>query len=109
MIQPLNFMKVTKPRNSSTSAASSTVRARTAEIATHRTFTSGGESATAVQLQDEVKACSVVDWEAILAELTKAGGRVEVSTAQSLGMKADLNIPWSKLRVIRRYTDINGC
>ena len=101
-------MRVTKPWSSSSNAASSTIRARTVEITSHRTFTSGGKGATAVQLQDEVEACSAVEREAILSELHSAGAKVEVSTTQSLGMKADLNIPWSKFRVIRRYMDQNS-
>ena len=93
-------MKVTKPRVPSTATTSKTVRARTAELGEHRAFTSKGE--TAAQLQDEVKACTAAERELIVAELHKGGMKVELFTSQSLGMKADLNIPWSKLRVIRR-------
>ena len=93
-------MKVTKPRLPSTKATNKTVRARTAELSEHRNFASKGESST--QLQDEVKATTTEERELLLSELQKGGFKVDVSTCQSLGMKADLNIPWSKLRVIRR-------
>ena len=50
-----------------------------------------------------IKATTAEEREVLLAELQKGGFKVDVTTSQSLGMKADLNIPWSKLRVIRRY------
>ena len=49
-------------------------------------------------MQDEVKVITTEERELLLVE---GGFKVEVSTKQSLGMKADLNIPWAKLRVIR--------
>lgn len=93
-------MKVTKPRLSSTKATNKTVRARTAELSEHRNFASKGASST--QLQDEVKVTTTEERELLLEELQNGGFKVEVSTKQSLGMKADLNIPWAKLRVLRR-------
>ena len=94
-------MKVTKPRLPSTMTTRKTIRARTAELGEHRKLVSKGESS--IQLQEEVKATTAAERELLLAELQKGGLKVDVSTSQSLGMKADLNIPWSKLRVIRRY------
>ena len=94
-------MKVTKPRLPSTQTTNKTVRARTAELSEHRHFASTGENSA--QLQDEIKATTTEEREVLLAELQKGGFKVDVTTSQSLGMKADLNIPWSKLRVIRRY------
>ena len=88
-------MKATKPRFPSTMATNKTVRARTAELSEHRNFTSKGESST--QLQDELKATTTEEREVLLMELQKGGFKEDVSTSQSLGMKADLNIPWSKL------------
>ena len=94
-------MKVTKPRLPSTKTTRTTIRARTAELSEYRNFVSKGESST--QLQDEIKVTTTEERELLLSELQKGGFKVDVSTSQSLGMKADLNIPWAKLRVIRRY------
>lgn len=41
------------------------------------------------------------DRESIL-EVLQDGYKVQVPTNQALAMKADLGIPWSKLRAIRR-------
>lgn len=55
-----------------------------------------------IQLQDEVKACTPAEREMLLEDLTKGGFKVAVPTDQALALKADLDIPWSKLRVVRR-------
>ena len=78
-------MRVTKQQNSCNNTESSTIRAKTIEIAIHRTFTSGVKVATAVQPQDEVKARSAVEREAIVSELHSAGAKVEVRTTKSWG------------------------
>ena len=92
-------MRVSKPRVDSSTASKETIRIRTVEIGKYRHLTSGG--ADVVQLQEEVKACSSDERQQILAELHRDGFKVEVQTSQILGMKADLNIPWSKLWEVR--------
>ena len=77
-------------------ASKETIRVRTAELGKHRHLTSKG--ADVVQLQEEIKACSSADRNQLLSELHKGGFKVEVPVHQILGMKADLNIPWTKLR-----------
>ena len=83
-------------------AARETTRVRTAELSKHGHLTSGG--ADIFQLHNEVRACSPAEWEQILPELHSGEFKVEIPVSQILGMKADLNIPWTKLRVVRRYT-----
>ena len=61
---------------------------------------SGGEQG--FQLGDEIKQCSMEEREEILKEL-QGGFKVRIPTNCALAMKADLGIPWSKLRAIRRY------
>ena len=100
LLQPMTFVKVTKPRINSSKATRRTVRVRSAEIHEHRSLVSGGDNTT--QLQNEMKLCSRVERERILAELNNSSFAVSVTTNESLAMKADLNIPWSKLRVVRR-------
>ena len=84
----------------SSTASKETIRTRTAELGKHRHLTSRG--ADIVQLQQEVKACASTDRNHIFSELHKGGFKVEVPVHQILGMKADLNIPWTKLREVRR-------
>lgn len=93
-------MRVSKPRVDSGAATRETIRVRTAEISKHRHLTSGG--ANIVQLREEVRTCSSAEREQILSELHSGGFKVEVPVSQILGMKADLNIPWTKLREVRR-------
>ena len=93
-------MKVTKPRVDSQYVTRKTIRNRTQELGEHRHLVSGGSEI--FQLQEEVKACTPTDRELLLADLQQGGVKVAVPTNQALAMKADLNIPWSKLRVIKR-------
>ena len=92
-------MKVTNPRVSSTEASSKTVRGRSLELSKHRKVCSGGEQA--YQLGREVKASSIEDRERILEDLQN-GFKIQIPTNHALAMKADLGIPWSKLRAIRK-------
>ncbi len=49
----------------------------------------------------EVKSCSTEEMESILQELQN-GFKVQIPVDKAVAMKADLGIPWSKLRAIRR-------
>ena len=84
----------------STTVGKETIRTRTAELGKHRHLISGG--AEVAQLTEEVKTCTSAEREQILTELHKGGFKVQVPTHQILGMKADLIIPWCKLREVRR-------
>lgn len=83
----------------SSEATSQTVLSRTRELKQHREVLSGGDQS--FQLAREVKACSLEEREQILMEL-HSGMKVVIPTSHALAMKADLGIPWSKLRAIRR-------
>ena len=84
----------------SSAASKETIRTRTAELSKHKSLTSGG--ADVVQLQEEIKACTSTEHEQILSELHKGGLKVEVPVNQILALKADLSIPWTKLRDVKR-------
>ena len=60
------------------------------------------------QLAHEVQGRQREEREKLLEELKKAGGNclLCVPVQSSLAMKADLNIPWNKLRMIRMYSSI---
>ena len=92
-------MKVTKLRVDTSNASKWTTRSRTSELKEHRHLVSSG--ADTCQLQDEVNMCTLAEREKILCDL-QGGLKVAVPTNQALSMKADLNIPWSKLRIVRR-------
>ena len=76
-----------------------TVHSRSKELSQHRVVCSGEQQG--FQMGDEVKQCSKEDREDILKEL-QGGFKVQIPTSHALAMKADLGIPWSKLRAIRR-------
>ena len=97
--QPITLMKTRKSRVASGNATPKTILSRTKELDHHRRVCSGGDQA--FQLGREVKACTMEEREHILQE-TQHGFKVLVPTTQALAMKADLGIPWYKLRAIRR-------
>lgn len=92
-------MKAKKSRVPSSEATPKTILSRNRELDQHRRVCSGGDQA--YQLGKEIKACSLEERESIL-EVLQDGFKVQVPTHQALAMKADLSIPWSKLRAIRR-------
>lgn len=60
---------------------------------------------TTAQLAHELHSTERKEREALLDEIRKAEGNIliRVPVQSSLAFKADLNIPWNKLRMIRRY------
>ena len=86
-------------------AAPRTVRQRSQSLENVRFALTAGDNTS--QLAHELLAKQREDRERLLDGIKKAGGNllVKVAVQDSLAMKADLNIPWSKLRDIRRYTN----
>ena len=56
----------------------------------------------AAQLTDETRSCSAAEREKLLEGL-QGGMRVIITPSESLAMKADLILPWHKMRIVRRY------
>lgn len=83
-------------------ASQTTVRQRSQSLTNVRLSLSGGDSAT--QLAHEVYTSQREDRQQLLDEIRKVDGNfiVRVPVEASLAMKADLNIPWNKLRIMRR-------
>ena len=96
----MTFMKVRNCRVPSEQATSKTVLARSKELVQHRRVCSGGDEA--YQLGREAKICTIEDREKILQEL-QDGVKIQIPSSSALALKADLGIPWAKLRAIRRY------
>ena len=91
-------MKVPNCRVPSSEASRRTVKRRSDGISQVRHLTSGGDSAA--QMAAEVKDLSKEEREKLLSE---AQLPIVVPTQKALAMKADLAIPWNKLRSLRRY------
>ena len=60
---------------------------------------SGGSEDSRKQMQAEVRAMPKEERQKLLSE---AGGGVEINATQALAIKADLDIPWYRIRVLRR-------
>ncbi len=85
------------PRVSTSDASKRTVSRRSGVLNSIRELTSGGDSSS--QLAAEVKALSKVEREALLQE---ASLPVMISPCHALAIKSDLQMPWNKLRLLRR-------
>ena len=83
----------------SSEASSKTVGERTRTLTQLRTSISGGDTST--QLRSELRAMSKEEREAIVRE---AGLPIEIPPDHALALKADLALPWAKMRKISRYT-----
>lgn len=57
---------------------------------------------TKVQMVNEMRRIPKEEREILMKE---AQFKVTIPPEQGLAMKADLNIPWNKLRVMRRYVN----
>jgi len=91
--------KVTKPRVSSELASVKTVRRRSFEVSKHRDAVSGGSGL--IQMADEVRILQREERQQLLKD---ADVKIIVPALDGLAMKADLTLPWNKLRSMRRYT-----
>lgn len=95
-------MHVSKPRVSTANASNTTVRRRSKELSLHRKRVSGGDEM--VQLSSEIQLSSKQERQLLIEEMMKLPGNfsVVVSPQESLAMKTDLQLPWRKLRVMKR-------
>ena len=61
---------------------------------------------TTLQLSREIRGQTAEEYKRILEELLALPGgfKVQVSPAESLALKSDLQIPWIKLRMMRRLS-----
>ena len=88
------------PRVCSDQASQKTIHRRSASLQALWESISGGSSSA--QFLDEARDCSQADQEALIEELQN-GAKVVIPASESLAMKADLIVPWNKLRIVRRY------
>lgn len=90
-------MPVRGCRVRSSEASKTTVSRRTKTLAEVRSSISGGDSS--VQLQSELRSLSKEEREEVLRE---ANLPVVIPPDHALAIKADLALPWAKMRVISR-------
>lgn len=90
-------MPVRACRVKSSKASSKTLSHRTRTLTQLRTSISGGD--TSMQLQSELHALSKEEREAVLQE---AQLPIQIPPDHALAMKADLALPWAKMRVVSR-------
>ncbi len=98
-MQPLCFVHVPRPRKTSLQTSTQTVRARTSRLVHVRESLSGGKTGAKRHLVDELVATDAAVREGILKE---AGITPCISAGEGLAMKAELALPWERLRVLRR-------
>ncbi len=96
-IQPITLVQVSGCRISSSEASNRTVKRSAEVLETVRDVASGGDSTS--QLAAEVKYLSKRQREEFLQQVQLP---VVILADHVLAMKADLAIPWRKLRVLRR-------
>ncbi len=80
-------------------ASQKTKRRRSYQLASVRQSVSGGVEAARGQLEDEFRILDKEEREKLLYHSDFA---VELTTEDSLAMKANPALPWNKLRIMRR-------
>ena len=90
-------MSVRGCRVRSSEASSKTLARRTQTLSRLRVSISGGDTST--QLQSEIHALSPEERKEVLKE---AQLPIEIPPEHALALKADLGIPWAKMRHISR-------
>ncbi len=94
------FSRIPKPRKDSSSTTLMTLRRRSEILSSVRENVSGGTLPAKRQLAHEVHRTTPEERQELLR---KAKITPTVTEEEGLAMKADLSIPWSKLRHLRRY------
>lgn len=99
----MTFVRVRQAQVQTGKAASRTIRRRSLSLATVRHTVTAGDGTT--QLAHEIHSCNGEDRQRLLEEIRNLKGNflVRIPAEKSVAMKADLNIPWNKLRIMRRY------
>ena len=94
--QPLTLMRVPKATVPTSKASAKTVARRNQALHQLRDTISGGDSSSQMQ---EICSLSKGEWQKILKE---ANLTIDIPPEHGVAMKADLALPWNKLRILRR-------
>ena len=84
------------PQIPSSHASRKTLQRRSQELADVRSFISGNSSSA--QFESELQEQPAEEREKLVTSISS----IHISVEHSLAMKADLQIPWNKLRLMRR-------
>ena len=95
--QPLTLMRVPKATVPTSKASAKTVARRNQALHQLRDTISGGDSSS--QMQEEIRSLSKGERQKILKE---ANLTIDIPPEHGVAMKADLALPWNKLRILRR-------
>ena len=82
-------------------ASQRTIRERTRTMAGIRCAVSGGERGAQAQMSHELQCLNKIERDSLLESMGLAPGHL--SAEQALAMKADLRLPWAKLRKLMRW------
>ena len=93
----MSLVRIAACRVPTSEASRKTINRRTQQIGQIRSNISGGESSN--QLQEEVRCLPKEERQKLLRE---GGFTIDIPPEHGLAMKADLALPWSKLRVVTR-------
>ena len=96
----MTFVRVSQAQVPSGKAAPRTIRKRSHSLASVRFAVSAGDDTT--QLAHELHGYRQEERRKLIEEIRRAEGGFRISVEQSVALKADLSIPWSKLRIMRR-------
>ena len=100
-LQPITYVRVPMPVATASISSNSTLRQRSKQVSQVRDIISGGPAASAVQLKDELRHLRK-ERDDLLKEAGLIPTGLYVTQEESLALKADLSIPWTKLRALRR-------
>lgn len=103
----MTFVRVRQARVPTGKAASRTIRKRSHSLANVRTALSAGDDTSQFAHELHSSSRNAEDRQRLMDEIRHMGGKFlfQVSAESSVAMKADLNIPWNKMRAMRRYTE----
>jgi hypothetical protein len=102
--QPLKLVLATSAHKSSSDASKKTVQRRASAFELFRKNVSGGDGDNIQQLS-ELRRLGRHERQMIVRE---AGLNLEIPPGEGLAMKAELEIPWNKIRHMRRYVNLLG-
>ncbi len=101
------WVRLTKARTGSNQATDRTLRRRSSEIEQVRDLVSGGPTGSSTQQADELRRLRSEAQEGLLREAGLAP-KGTVGCGTGLALKADLHLPWYKLRKLRRWLSSFG-
>ena len=105
--KPQTWVRLTRAQTESNQASDRTLKRRSSEIAHVRDVICGGPSGSSAQHADELRRLRREQQEDLLREAGLAP-KGKATSGTGLALKADLHLPWYKLRKLRRWLSLFG-